>query len=94
MEAYQGLAGRKDIAQQTEVYLRPLTTLKEKFYPIPVKKTLVHFNQVKEGRLIKANSKTSKLESNKSFLYKRLNKLQAGLTYTTKYIKVENYYVN
>ena len=67
MEARQGLVGRKDVAQQTEVYPRLLTTLKEKFYPILVKKTLVYFNQVKEGRLIKANSKTSRLESNESF---------------------------
>ena len=67
MEARQRLAGRKDVAQQTKVYLRLLTTLKKKFYPILVKKTLAYFNQVKEGRLIKANSKTSGLESDESF---------------------------
>ena len=38
--------------------------LKERFYPILVKKTPVHFNQIKEDKLIKVNSKISKLESN------------------------------
>ena len=32
-------------------------------YPTLVKKTLAHFNQVKEDRLIKVNSKTSRPES-------------------------------
>ena len=67
MEARQRLAGRKDVVQWTEVYPRLLTALKEKFYPAPVKKTPAHFNQVKEGRPTKANSKTSGSESDESF---------------------------
>jgi hypothetical protein len=40
-----------------------INCLKEKFYPILVKKTPAHFNQVKEDRLIKINSKTSELKN-------------------------------
>ena len=38
---------------------------------------------------MKANSKTSRLESNE-FLYRGLNKLWAGWYITAKYIKMEN----
>ena len=41
--------------------------LKEKFYPTPIKKTSIPFNQVKKDRLTKANSKTSRSKNNKSF---------------------------
>jgi hypothetical protein len=45
-------------------YMEYTNCLKERFYPILVKKILAHFNQIKENRLMKVNSKTSKLESN------------------------------
>src|SRR6266568_16868 len=38
-----------------------LTALKERFYPVPVKKTLIYFNQVKKDRLTKVNSKNTRL---------------------------------
>ena len=40
-----------------------LTVLKERFYPVPVKKTPAHFDQVKEDGSTKVNSKTSGSES-------------------------------
>ena len=57
---------------------RLLTALKERFYPVLVKKTPAYFNHIKEDRLIKANSRTSRLESDKSFLCGGLNELQAS----------------
>ena len=40
-----------------------LTVLKERIYPVPVKKTPAHFNRVKEDGSTKVNSKTSGSES-------------------------------
>src|SRR6266568_6553525 len=38
-----------------------LTALKEMFYPVPVKKTPIYFNQIKKDRLTKVNSKNTRL---------------------------------